>query len=371
MGINLKQRGVDLLFSRWRRPCAYEEGYTLVLPSPMDMPFLLRYALEGLAHLNTENCRQILVVPDGCVDDRGDALREVIDAFDDPRVELIRPRAIDYFLFRRMKPVGGAATHWMMAVIGIAHARCAHAFLHDADAFFVEAEGLERHYRECRDRGFSALGVTARWDPFFTEAGYAIPGTWELMFSTRWARSRSPVALKNSRRSTPRGDFEFDSMLYPMYLDAPSGTIGVMEHPPRLVHFNGTIGTYRYFRMGIGKIDEMFRILLLAMLEDLMPSSDGGRVVPRVAELARGLTEPDQLVSYDSEVAIEQYPIFRGLLDELCDAPIFAGARAGRIRELVRPFDAHFEPRVAEALERAASDPSARAGVRLRTHGMG
>ena len=58
-----------MLFSRWWRRCAFEDGYTIVLPSPMDMPFLLRYALEGLAHLNTENCRQILVVPDGCVDD--------------------------------------------------------------------------------------------------------------------------------------------------------------------------------------------------------------------------------------------------------------------------------------------------------------
>ena len=67
------------------------------------------------------------------------------------------------------------------------------------------------------------------------------------------------------------GPYEFDSMLYPMYLDAPSGTIGVMEPPPGLVHFNGTIVSYRFFRMGRGKVDELFRLLLLAMLEDLIP----------------------------------------------------------------------------------------------------
>ena len=83
-GIHPKQLALALVFSRWRRPCAFEDGYTIVLPSPMDMPFLLRYALEGLAHLNTENCRQILVVPDGCVDDRGDALQRVIDVFRRP-----------------------------------------------------------------------------------------------------------------------------------------------------------------------------------------------------------------------------------------------------------------------------------------------
>jgi hypothetical protein len=360
-GINPKQLAVAMFFSQWWRQCAFEDGYTIVLPSPMDMPFLLRYALEGLAHLNTENCRQILVVPDGCVDDRGDALQRVIDAFDDPRVALIRPRAIDYFLFKRMKPPGGASTHWMMVVQGIAHARCGHAFLHDADAFFLEADGLERQYHECRERGLSALGVTARWDPFFVEAGYVIPGTWELMFSMRWARSRSPAALKNGWRSTPHGAFESDSMHYPMYLDFPSGTIGVMDPPPRLVHFNGTIFTYRSFRSGQGKIDELFRLLLLAMLEDLIPSP-GGRVVPTVDELVRGLTDPEQPVGYNSAVAIEQYPIFRRLLDELCTAPIFAGPRADRIRELIQPFDGHFELLVA---------PASLPRVKFRTHGMG
>jgi hypothetical protein len=363
MSINPKHLLVSLLFSRWSRPCKYEDGYTIVLPSPMDMPFLLRYGLEGLGRVNTEGCRQILVVPDGCVHDRGDALQEVIDAFDDPRVELVRPRAIDYFLFKRMKPVGGAATHWMMAVTGIAHARCGHAFLHDSDAFFLEADGLERHYRECRDRDFFALGVTPRWDAFFEEAGYVIPGTWELMFSTRWARSRGPIAFKNGWYTTPRGPYEFDSMLHPMYVDSPSGKIGVMEQPPRLVHFNGMIVTYRYFRLGKGKVDELFRLLLLAMLEDLMPAA-GGRILPTVAELARGLTDPDQPVSYDSDAAIEQYPIFRTLLDQLCEAPIFQGPRADRIRELVRPFDAHFEPRVAGAVARIAAgdlpDPTRR-----------
>ena len=259
--------------------------------------------------------------------------QRVIETFDDPRVALIRPRAIDYFLYKRMKPVGGAATHWMMVVLGIEHARCGHAFLHDADAFFLEADGLERQYRECRDRGFSALGVTARWDPFFAEAGYVIPGTWELMFSTRWARSRSPSALKNGWHPTQHGAFEFDSMHYPMYLRLlPRGRSASWSLPRASSTSTERSSPTAISGSGRGKVDELFRLLLLAMLEDLIPSP-GGRVVPTVDELVRGLTDPDQPVSYNSAVAIEQYPIFRRLLDELCTAPIFAGSRADRIRE--------------------------------------
>jgi hypothetical protein len=372
MNINPKQLVIATLFSRWRRSCPYEDGYTIVLPSPMDLPFLLRYALEGLSRVNTENCRQILVVPDGWGDDGGAALRRVVATFDDPRIELVEIRPIDLLVLRLMGRTNGAGTHWMAAINGTTHARCAHAFLHDSDAFFLEVDGLERHYRECRDRGMYTLGVTARWDPHFTESDYNIPGTWELMFSTRWARSRSPYALKGGRRVTPHGLGEFDSMLYPQYLDYPSGKVGVMTDPPRLVHFNGTIVTYRAFRDRGGEtiVDELFRVLLLALLEEQLPDENGLPIVPTVAELARGLTDPRAPVTYRTEGAVAEYRTFRRLLDDLCEAPIFEGARADRIRASVRPFDEYFASQSAEVAD-APGGPIGQAWPKIRNNGLG
>ena len=166
------------------------DGYTILLPSPMDMPFLFRFALEELRHLDTSHCRQIIVIPDGCGADRGAALREVVDSCGDSRVELARLRAAAHFVVHGIRRSGGAIanwTHWAMIIEGINRAKCDYIFLHDADAFCLESDGLERQYRECRDRGMETLGVTARWDPFFREIGYSIPGTYELMFSARWA----------------------------------------------------------------------------------------------------------------------------------------------------------------------------------------
>jgi hypothetical protein len=358
-----------LVFGRWRRQ-ELEEGYTILLPMPMDMPFLLRFALEGLRNLDTTHCKQIIVIPDGWGDDGGKGLRRVVESAEDPRLELVelRPTA-QMFIHRLKKSVLGAVNscHWAMIVEGVDHSHCAHSFLHDADAFIVDADGLERQYRECRDRGMDTLGVQARWDDFFKQLGYTIPGTWELMFSNRWARRRDPTALKGRTRPTPYGDFVFDTMLASQFLDYPAGKVGVMDPPPRFVHFSGSITTYRYFRTQSGRtvVDEFFRLLSLSLLEELLPDADGDRTLPTVAELARGLTDPTAPVSYRSDVADHEYPIFRGLIDTLCESTLMHGERAETLQRLLRPFDEHFEKRAVEI-------GSARApAFRERTHGLG
>src|SRR5262249_24821057 len=112
-----------LFFGRWRRPCPSAEGYSIFLPSPADMLFLLRFALEGLRHLDTSHCRQIIVIPDGCgAEDQAAALRQVVDSCRDPRVELARLRALAHFVVHGMHRSGGEIanwTHWAMIIEGI------------------------------------------------------------------------------------------------------------------------------------------------------------------------------------------------------------------------------------------------------------
>jgi hypothetical protein len=361
---------LNAIFGRWHGRGPREDGYTILLPSPMDMPFLLRFALEGLRQLDTSHCRQIIVIPDGCGDDGGKALAQVVESFGDARIELARLRPAAHLIVHGMRRSGGGIanwSHWAMIVEGTQRARCEYIFLHDADAFFLEADGLERQYRECRDRGMETLGVTARWDPFFREIGYSIPGTWELMYSARWARRRSPLDLKGRWRATPHGANEFDTMLYPQYLDYASGKVGILDPPPRLVHFAGAITTYRTFcdRAGRPVVDELFRLLFLALLEDLLPAPDGVRILPAVGELARGLDDPAAPVTYDSPRATREYPIFRAMIEDLCNSRIFQGPRADRIREMIRPFDEHDARRLRGAA--ASQEPP----LTARRHGLG
>ncbi len=362
--MNLKGKALSLAYGKWTRPSSFEEGYTVLLPSPMDMPFLLRFALEGLARLDTTHCREIVVAPDATLpDDR--ALRTVVADMGDPRVKLVRPRALDRFVAGRVFRGNGSALHWLAIVLGTTHARCGHIFLHDADAFFSDAGGLERQYQECAGRGMDTLGVTARWDPALRQIGYALPGTWEMMYSHRWVRKHAPADLKGRWVNTPHGPMLFDTMLYPQYLDYPGGRVGSMAQPPAFVHFHGTIVTYRVFkeRARGPVVDELFRLLLLAILQELIPGGDGPGELPCVDELAAGLTDSKARVRYDTPGAAREYPNFRAQLEALCLAPIFEGPRAERVRQLVAPFDEHFAD---PALAQAASGP-----LRFREHGLG
>jgi hypothetical protein len=287
-------------------------------------------------------------------------------------------RPIDYALVRLLRGVNfhynGADTHWLLCVNGTAHARCEYAFLHDADAFFLEPDGLERQYRECRDRRMSALGVTACKSPFFERIGYdRIPGTWELMYSVDWAIGHGAFAFKGGRRMTPHGMCEFDSMHPPQFLDYPSGKIGVMESPPEFVHFYGVIGAYRAYQERLRKptgrpiVDQRLRLVLLALLEDLIPDAGGLRALPKVEELAQGLTDPAAPVTYATVEAAHEYPEFRERIEALCQVPIFRGSRADQIRKGLRPFDEYYQRRAAEADPR---DPSQKPEPHFVRHGI-
>jgi hypothetical protein len=311
---------------------------------PMDMPFLLRLALEGLAGLDTPNCKQILVVPDGWGNDGGQALAEVVREFADSRIELVRLRWLDYRVIRSMRPPGCARTHWMLVVNSVLNARHQHIFLHDADAFFLSASGLELQYQQALAEGMDVLGVTPRWDPFFTDRGMSISGTWEMLFSARWARKRSPMALFPGVWSTPFGDFGFDSTLYAQFLDYSDGTVGVMQNPPEFVHFNGTIFTYRTFRDRKGEpvTDELFRILLLSAIETALDVPAARRTTPSIDELARGLGDGNASVNYVSSTCLSGYGEFRNMVSQMIESPAFGGARGEAIVSCLTGFDRHF-----------------------------
>jgi len=339
----LKRFVLGLVYPGWRRKTVADDGYTFIMPAPMDMPFLCYLALAGLRQVDLRDCREILVVADGWQGADTSSLAAAVAAAGviAAPVRLVPVPTRQRVALNVFKHHAGLA-HWTQIVEAIDEAETDLIFLHDSDAFFTDGTLLQSSYEHCRAQGLQTLGVTARWDPAFTSIGMKLPGTWELMFSSRWARNWHPVDHKSGLRTTERGRINFDTMLYPQYCDYAGGRIGVRE-TDSFLHLSGTIVTYRAYRefhdRQVG--DELFRLLFLSLLNEVCPSFPGDAGLPSVSELARGLDDPGRRVHYRFPGVAAKYREFRAFVAKLMDAPVFAVSR-NAMATMIRPFDEHF-----------------------------
>lgn len=328
-----------LVYGSWRkRHRIAPDGYTIILAAPMDMPFLLQLAFETLNSAKTDRCREILVVPDGSLRDNGVRLKSIIKSACDARIRYTEPGLRWGFLMSHVH------NHPAMMALATESATCRYAFVHDLDAFLLEPDIIESMYDEVLEREMVAMGVSARWDPGFERLQMTIPGTWELFYDTCWIQKWPRQMMFGRKEMTSIGEIEFDSMLYPQYLDYGSGKVGISRRSHKIVHFNGTIRTYRMSQKKSARRinDDLFRLLLLSLLETVTVPNNEQCVCPSVSTLALGLTDPSAKVQYLSDVNRNGYGEFRRMIERMCDALVFAGSRCAKIRELIQQFDQHF-----------------------------
>src|SRR5258706_7880526 len=220
-------------------------GYALGVRRPMDMPFLTYLALKGLRNVDLDHCDEVVVVPDACGTRNPAGLADAISAAGMRDVRLLPVSARQRAVIGALGQDPGLAD-WTMIAEAIDCTDSDWIFLHDTYAIFTEAGLVEANYALCRARECLALGVTARWDPDFVRLGVKLAGTWEMMFSTQWARRWRAVGHLHGLRKTQCGPGLFDSMLYPQFRDFSSGGIQVRESNSFL-HLSGVGTTYRRF----------------------------------------------------------------------------------------------------------------------------
>lgn len=336
----IKRTILSLFYPVWNGHQHNQNGYTVVIPAPMDMPFLAYYALKGLSELDLSSCREILVVPDGCGTDNGRALSAVLKL-----VNLDKARLLP--LTRRNKLVislfgDSGIAHWMTIVEAINHSETNSLFLHDADAFFTDEHLIENNYSEFNKNNLNCLGVTSRWDPFLQSKNMQLPGTWELFFSSAWARSWAPVSHKAGGRYTDTGKEFFDTMLYPMFRSYSQERIQVRPSES-FMHLSGTVVTYRrwldHLNHPVG--DELFRLLFLSLLQELSPPIESSCKLPSVAELSEGIFDSSKMVYYTFPGAANNYHEFRRFVDGLLTLELFRD-QLEKVNSLLHPFDEYF-----------------------------
>jgi hypothetical protein len=168
------------------------------------------------------------------------------------------------------------------------------------------------------------------------------------MLDVRWARTFSPWQHR-ARHAWLDGEWHgFDVTLHTQALTDPK-RIHRHDADGRFEHFNWVICEYRYFhRSGAPRTfeDRRLVLLLIRLLADALHATVGAQSrsvdLPPLESLARGLTDPEQPVTYRSKDAEQAYPEFRAKVARILDGPLFADAVAEEIERALRPWDLAF-----------------------------
>lgn len=347
----MKEKLWQLFYSRWpRRHKTPAPGYSLLLLIPGDLPVFLKIALEVCKRQNFSNCLEAIVIPD----QRSEGFRKRFDAYQEqwqgPPLRLAELNPLESFLTKRFN--NPHMNCWLQITRGVSATQSTHALWHDADLFINEPDFLKRHYQLCAERDLACLGVSPAWDGWYAQKGFGhLTATWELMINADWMRQWAPWEHRGQWRSLEGENHEFDILFWAQCHTAPekiarhkSGHISG-EHD--FVHFNYVIATYRWFQRANGPFeDNRFLLLLVRMLinafdERKGDESDWHYEVPDVQELALGIHDGTQRVTYVSDKARENYPEFRDKLRTLLNGPLLDARQKSRMLSDLAIFDDH------------------------------
>lgn len=327
-------------FARWKPAKPAQDGYTLLVPVPGDLPVFLEVALSVLGRQRHEHRIETLVIPDVDTPEVRNVFRRHAADWSGELDLLLLPQPERTVLPRLKNP---SRNHGVQVIAGIQAARGSHVLLHDADLFLLDDDTLDQRWQQASERGMHALGISPVWDGWYAEHGLHLAATWELMAERDWLRAFPPAMHIGHTAELFGEDHVFDTTLRAQALSDPR-RIAQDDLSERIVHFNYVISTYRHFQRSSGPfLDNRFRLVLVGLLIDLFADEPFDYSMPTLEEMAAGLTDPTQPIIFpNGPEHAANYASFRAQLTHMLEGAWSSPERRARATEALAAFDHHY-----------------------------
>lgn len=330
-------------YQQWASPIAeIEDGYSLILLTPGDLPFFAKIALEVCQAQDATHLVETIIVPDSQI---RPGFSELIETwakdYTVSPLKVVKFRPLELLLNRyHRNPFNNC---WHQLIRGIEAMSTTHGLLHDVDLFMLEPDFLKRHYEAFIEQNIACLGVSKVWDSWYEAQGIDhIVATWELMFDRRWARSFQPWEHRAHDGMVAGQLHAFDMMLCPQ-CQTPPEQIKRHEQEWGFIHFSHVVSSYRRFQQSKGAFeDSYFRLLLIRLLINAYDRSGWSYDVPTLSDLTQGITDPSNRVTYLEKETWEHYPEFRSKLQKLLDSSLLNDEKISIIKHGVNLFDQYY-----------------------------
>lgn len=328
-------------FSQWPTAKPVQQGYTVLVPVPGDLPVFLELALSVLALQDSEDRVEVLVIPDRMTPQMNAIVDRFAPRFSGDLRLVPLPQPERTILPKLRNP---SHNHGIQILTGVSEARGSHVVLHDSDLFLIDRDALQKNYRATVDGNLLASGVSPVWDTWFADRDYNLVATWEMIARRDWLRSFPPHMHMGHDAEINGEAHTFDTTLHAQALSDQS-RLALVAEPESFVHFNYVISTYRHFqRAKDGYEDDRFRLLLIRLFIDLFAQESFDYRMPSLEEMAAGVGSSSAPVTYPAPEADvrEQYQDFRRKLDIIIDGPWSDGGDRDKMRAAVRSFDSYY-----------------------------
>lgn len=340
----LKTQGKDrfwrLAYPKWNTRSGTQEGYSVLVMVPGDLPVFLRMANQVLHRQAGESMKELLVIPDRLTPEILAVYEQIKSDWPKGMMRLVKLKPLD----RAVAGYFNSPFHncWLQFIRGVEAAKCRTLLWHDADLFIFNESFLQNHYRKFCDDQLSVLGVSSVWDKWFLDKGMDhMVSTWEMMMDAQWVRQFTPWQQKGYQVELNGERHKSDITLVPQTMTPPQQVGKHDLEDGQFVHFNHGIATYRKFQNAAGPFkDEGFRLLLIRMFVELFDPRGRYKDLPGSGQLLAGLLANTQsCVDYRFDGAKEKYAGFRQKLECLGKSSLLNEAQRAKFYEILRPFD--------------------------------
>lgn len=235
---------IKLFYSHWiQKHRSLEPGYTILLPTPSDLPVFLALALEVISKQDQAHLKEIIVIPDWPSSKFERYFETLINSIKCKPIRFVNINNTDKLAWKLTKSI--TTRHFTQIVRGIDETTTLHAIIHDSDLFLPPGDFLLQQFLTCRNNHLVVYGLDMRRSLSRFDRKEFV-ATWEMTCSTNWFRSFPPYMHKGQVTKINGRRQEFDTTLLPQYLTDPS-LISWKDRSNEYVHFSYVIASYRNF----------------------------------------------------------------------------------------------------------------------------
>jgi hypothetical protein len=132
---------INLFYSKWKNKCLnLTDGYTLLIPTPSDLPIFLELTLEIISKQNKTNLEEIIVVPDWPSKKFKSYFENKLISFDVP-IKVIDLGLKDRLAWKLTRSI--TTRHFTQLIRAVDAVRTEYAIIHDADLFLLQARTIK------------------------------------------------------------------------------------------------------------------------------------------------------------------------------------------------------------------------------------